>query len=393
INVATHAIIQDQGIPTANSPTEHTVDYEEDMELALNYVREHQSCNTVQDAEQGQRFVTESQTETNDKENLPPLSSLFPSLESSCSRDTWRCLYGTTHVLEPLLPPIDTDGQLQIRDHFVPIESNSTIINSNIYVETAMAHSQGKAELQHHDAQTNSSTSTVSVTRLSREEGDHDYSTVNMMSGCLINSTRLKPVELVSSNQRTYIWEPYREEVTMSNAYSSNYWQGYSSWPDLTLPTPQPSRPNKFKRWRSCPCIFLYITTLLTIWVTATRGQKMGTLEIAPQPMLCQTNKGGTLWRLPKLPPCHVNKDYKSSKMYTETMQLYKRNIIKYESKAYHCRKVYHEIQAFTYLFANRRLKKEKIIERPVGLEECKRMVKFKRCEHGLDSERWNVDD
>ncbi|MCP4487951.1 MAG: hypothetical protein GY820_11620 [Gammaproteobacteria bacterium] len=41
-DVATHAIIQDQGIPTANSLTEHTVDYEEDMELALNYVREHQ---------------------------------------------------------------------------------------------------------------------------------------------------------------------------------------------------------------------------------------------------------------------------------------------------------------------------------------------------------------
>ncbi|MCP4486759.1 MAG: hypothetical protein GY820_05480, partial [Gammaproteobacteria bacterium] len=363
---------------------EHTVDYEEDLESAMNFIRESQDDDNENQANHNQEPISEDHGGLTTKENIPPLSSIYPRLLGSSVDNVWRHPHGTPHVLQPLRPPIDTDGQLSLGGSFIPLEGNLTIKNSKIYMETDSTHDQGNQLLQQHTAESNnSSTSTLSATLPPKKW--KNAIPERELPGCVINSTRLKSAESSSSlNQKSYIWDPYQEEATISDAYSSDYWVGYASWPDLSLPTPQPARSNKFKRWKSCSCLFLYIIALLMVWVAATQGESVGKLEIAPQPMLCQTNKGGTLWRLPKLPSCHLSKDYKSSKMYTETLHLYKRNIIKYESKAYHCKIIYREIQAFTYLFANRRLKKEMVIERPVGLEECKRMVKFKRCEYGL---------
>ncbi|MCP4458566.1 MAG: hypothetical protein GY816_11165, partial [Cytophagales bacterium] len=172
--------------------------------------------------------------------------------------------------------------------------------------------------------------------------------------------------------------------VSTSVAYSSNYFPGWGSWPDVSLEVPPPMRALAIKKWKSCSSLFLHaigVMMICCLMINYIDCEKP--LDIAPQPMLCQTSKPGTMWRLPILPKCHVGTRSFSAQLYEETMRLYKRNLIKYESNAYHCRIVHHEVETFTYLFVNRRLKKEKTVERNVGIEECKRMQRFKKCEHG----------
>ncbi|MCP4487896.1 MAG: DDE-type integrase/transposase/recombinase [Gammaproteobacteria bacterium] len=174
-----------------------------------------------------------------------------------------------------------------------------------------------------------------------------------------------------------------QEDITVSEAYSSTYWPDWLSWPDLTLAIPPPARANRTKRWRSCSSLFLHSIAIMAIGYLLMPGVCQALQHNAPRPMLCQSSKAGTLWRLPKTSRCHTAKSSSSSKMFITTLRLFKKNLIKYESKAYHCRIVYHEVQTFTYLFANRRLKKDKVVEKSVGIEECRRMQQFKRCEHG----------
>ncbi|MCP4461020.1 MAG: hypothetical protein GY816_23815 [Cytophagales bacterium] len=175
------------------------------------------------------------------------------------------------------------------------------------------------------------------------------------------------------------------EDISVSEAYSSTYWPGWRSWPDLTLKMPPPMQATRIRKWRSCSSLFLHSITIMAISYLLAPRTSQALFHNAPGPMLCQSSKAGTLWRPPKITRCYAAKGKSSSstKLFTTTLRLFEKNLIKYESKAFHCRIIFHEIQTFTYLFANRRLKKDKTIEKSVGIEECKRMQKFKKCEHG----------
>ncbi|MCP4458363.1 MAG: hypothetical protein GY816_10130, partial [Cytophagales bacterium] len=188
---------------------------------------------------------------------------------------------------------------------------------------------------------------------------------------------------ITAAKSKSTIFDSSEEVVSVGEAYSSDYWPGWRSWPDLTLRIPPPMQASRIQRSKSCSTLFLHSIAILAIcWlITLSSGQTVR--PNAPRPMLCQSSKAGTLWRLPKIKKSYVADSITSATVSITTLRLFKKNLIKYESKAYHCRIVYHEVQTFTYLFANRRLKKDKIIEKSVGIEDCKRMQKFKRCEHG----------
>lgn len=77
-------------------------------------------------------------------------------------------------------------------------------------------------------------------------------------------------------------------------------------------------------------------------------------------PLLCHTFKQKQLFQLPIMPSCDLtlNQIQNNKTPREREAVLYRRNHIQYRSEAYHCLKVYQEVQTFTYFFGDYHLKK-----------------------------------
>ncbi|MCP4458714.1 MAG: hypothetical protein GY816_11925 [Cytophagales bacterium] len=195
-------------------------------------------------------------------------------------------------------------------------------------------------------------------------------------------TSQLKVEEVLPSDN---IIEAKEESVSTSSAYSSEYLVGWGSLPDLVFPISPPMRANMTRKWKSCSFQSLYSTMLLLLTCSLFHNAASGTLSSsASQPMLRQISKAGTQWRLQKLPKCHVAKRSFSAQLFIETLEMYKKNLAKYESSPHQCKIFYHEIQTFTCLFASRMLKHHILKAQPWLQQDVNQTVKQTEYNGGL---------
>ena len=113
----------------------------------------------------------------------------------------------------------------------------------------------------------------------------------------------------------------------------------------------------------------------------------------APNPLLCRaTAQGRTIWRLPEIVPCKFDVNstictggdtHNCTKLVPSTVQIYKRNYVKYRTTAWVCKIITQKTKAFTYLFADENLVKHETIDETVSESACQQMKDYKRCESG----------
>ena len=67
-----------------------------------------------------------------------------------------------------------------------------------------------------------------------------------------------------------------------------------------------------------------------------------------------------------------------------KTLQLFKLNIIRYQSPGFQCIVTRHSVRTLTYFFNDEHLKVEQKITMAVSKSECLKMIKRKVCRHGI---------
>ena len=102
-----------------------------------------------------------------------------------------------------------------------------------------------------------------------------------------------------------------------------------------------------------------------------------------PHPMVCPLTAAKTLYDLKQPKACmqpHSPKSHPTIRKY----ELYKPNLVLYESKAYHCLIVRKIQKSLEFFFRDERRFQEHIDIVPVTKQECQRMLKEKTCQYGV---------
>ncbi|MCP4456445.1 MAG: hypothetical protein GY816_00215, partial [Cytophagales bacterium] len=119
---------------------------------------------------------------------------------------------------------------------------------------------------------------------------------------------------------------------------------------------------------------FLTITMLILALITRTSAW----------PMICTNNHGRTQWKVPEVKECsELIQDDHVSRPQPGTVQLYKRNHLKYTSEAWVCKRMKQTKQLYTYFWNTDHLEKYNIKQIPISEEECLQMKQFRRSTKG----------
>uniref|UniRef100_A0A914H6H7 CCHC-type domain-containing protein n=1 Tax=Globodera rostochiensis TaxID=31243 RepID=A0A914H6H7_GLORO len=154
----------------------------------------------------------------------------------------------------------------------------------------------------------------------------------------------------------------------------------------LTKPTPA-----KTSSWEGIgPKItkFLMIAFVLTLIKSCPVSALPQGIPIPKNPIMCQTQVGGTIWSLPQFFQCsspQLNQPQASCK---QSIWLYKPNAFQFETEAWACRKIRKSIQKHTSLTNVPVM--EKLDPEPLDVElgECRQMIAHRKCSFGtLSSE------
>uniref|UniRef100_A0A915P3H9 CCHC-type domain-containing protein n=1 Tax=Meloidogyne floridensis TaxID=298350 RepID=A0A915P3H9_9BILA len=101
-------------------------------------------------------------------------------------------------------------------------------------------------------------------------------------------------------------------------------------------------------------------------------------------PLICQNREHGILWNLPKFPGCPEQNTNLSKGPIPQRRRIYSPNNLEHTAKAWACRKVRKAMAKYTSLTGVH-------IEKPLSIdpiivthEECKNMIKYKKCEWGI---------
>ena len=128
------------------------------------------------------------------------------------------------------------------------------------------------------------------------------------------------------------------------------------------------------------------LTTVLLmflIWLTVLTGKVSGDVSYT-YPMLCQTHEGKTVWTLPPRINCSVVAKAPTGKQpELAVIQLYKHNMVQYETNAWVCKMVKQKVETFTYFFNDENLKKQQTVNLQVSGEACHRMKRWLKCDSG----------
>ncbi len=101
-------------------------------------------------------------------------------------------------------------------------------------------------------------------------------------------------------------------------------------------------------------------------------------------PMLCTNTQGRTQWKIPDIKECNelIRNDH-IKRPQPGTLQLYKRNHLQYNSKAWVCKRMRQEKQLYTYFWNTDHLEKYTVKQVPISEEDCQQMIQFRRSSKG----------
>nr|CAD2143860.1 unnamed protein product [Meloidogyne enterolobii] len=124
-----------------------------------------------------------------------------------------------------------------------------------------------------------------------------------------------------------------------------------------------------------------YITLTLMMLILPVAN---GDIPFPKYPLICQNREHGILWNLPKFPGCPEQNTNLSKSPTPQRRRIYSPNNLEHTAKAWACRKVRKAMAKYTSLTGVH-------IEKPLSIdpiivthEECKNMIKYKKCEWGI---------
>ncbi|MCP4491083.1 MAG: hypothetical protein GY820_27770 [Gammaproteobacteria bacterium] len=101
-------------------------------------------------------------------------------------------------------------------------------------------------------------------------------------------------------------------------------------------------------------------------------------------PMVCTNTQGKTQWHIPNIQDCStLIKEEHVSRPQPGTLQLYRRNHLKYTSNAWVCKRMKQTKQLYTYFWNTDHLERNKLQQVPISEQDCNLMMKYKRSTRG----------
>lgn len=117
---------------------------------------------------------------------------------------------------------------------------------------------------------------------------------------------------------------------------------------------------------------------------------------IPNHPMLCQTEKLGTVWEIPTTFSCPNLATKINTVPFRQELTIYKPNIAEYLSKAWICRKLKKGIRKYTNLMGDHFPEHLPLEHKPISVAECRQMIEHKTCSRGdlkQEGEHWQTGD